>query len=286
MAQQFPRTEVAGISLPRILIGTNWLLGYSHKGHCLDNMIKSRYDTAEKFLPVFEAFMEYGIDAVTGAMSNIPIIVDALDIVQSKLGKKLIYIDTPIVNVDDSAEARKEAEAAIRKSREIGSEYCLPHHSSVEQLVNRNKGTIDRIDDYTSMIRDAGMIPGLSAHMPEVVLYSDENEYDVETYIQLYNCLGFLMQIEIEIAASIINNAKKPVMIIKSMAAGRCTPYVGLNFVWNTIREKDMVNLGVFNPAEVHEDVEISFAALERRFPKLQARTSVNTKQSVLKKQG
>ncbi len=38
------------------------------------------------------------------------------------------------------------------------------------------------------MIRQHGMIPGLSAHMPELILYSDENEYDVETYIQIYNC--------------------------------------------------------------------------------------------------
>jgi len=48
------------------------------------------------------------------------------------------------------------------------------------------------------MIRGFGMIPGLSAHMPEVVVYSDKNEYDVETYIQIFNCMGFLMQVEIE----------------------------------------------------------------------------------------
>ena len=41
------------------------------------------------------------------------------------------------------------------------------------------------------MIRDHGMIPGLSAHMPELVVFSDLNGYDVETYIQIYNCAGF-----------------------------------------------------------------------------------------------
>ena len=286
MAQQFPRTEVAGLSMPRILIGTNWLVGFSHKGRCPDKMIKSRYDTAEKFLPIFEAYLEYGIDAVMGSLSDVPILVDALKIVQEKLGKKLIYIDTPVINVDDSSAARKEAEAVIKKSKNLGVELCLPHHSSVEQLVNKNKGVIERLDDYTSMIRDNGMIPGLSAHMPEIILYSDRNDCDVETYIQLYNCLGFLMQIEIEIAASIINNAKKPVMIIKPMAAGRCTPYVGLNFVWSTIREKDMVTIGVHEPDEVHEDVEISLASLERRYPNIEVRTSVNNRQAVMNKQG
>mgnify|MGYP000211194395 CR=1 FL=1 len=51
------------------------------------------------------------------------------------------------------------------------------------------------------MIRDAGLIPGLSAHMPELVVYSDKNGCDVETYIQIFNCMGFLMQAEIEAVA-------------------------------------------------------------------------------------
>ena len=40
---QFPRTEVAGISLPRMLVGTNWILGYSHTGPAADDMIRNRH---------------------------------------------------------------------------------------------------------------------------------------------------------------------------------------------------------------------------------------------------
>ncbi|MBO5252364.1 MAG: hypothetical protein J6C51_00285 [Clostridia bacterium] len=101
-----------------------------------------------------------------------------------------------------------------------------------------------------------------------------KNVFIIETYIQIFNCMGFLMQVEIETVASIINNAKKPVMNIKSMAAGRVTPYVGLTFNWNVLRDCDMLTLGAFSPDEVHEDVEISFAALEHRFPNLEKRAS------------
>ena len=62
--------------------------------------------------------------------------------------------------------------------------------------------------------------------MPELVIYSDLNGYDVETYIQIYNCMGFLMQIEIEYIHGVIWNAKKPVMAIKTMAAGRVSTFV------------------------------------------------------------
>ena len=145
--------------------------------------------------------------------------------------------------------------------------------------MNKNLHKIVRLDDYTDMIRQEGMIPGLSAHMPELITYSDDNGYDVETYIQIYNCMGFLMQVEIETVASIINNAKKPVMTIKPMAAGRVTPYVGLNFSWNTIRPCDMVTVGCTHPDEAAEDIEISRAALEHRFPDIGKRASPNQHQ-------
>ena len=278
--KQFPRTEVAGISLPRMLIGTNWMLGWSHKTPAYDNMIKTKFATSEDFFPVIEAFMGYGIDAIMGVFGNVPHSADALKYAQDKTGKELIIIDTPIINVDDTPEARKEAEQTIKNCAKIGAKFCFPHHSSAEKLVDKNKGEIKRIDDYTKMIRDAGMIPGLSAHMPELIIYSDANGYDVETYIQIFNCMGFLMQIEIETIASIIHSAKKPVMTIKPMAAGRVTPYVGLTFNWHALRPVDMIAVGCFNAEEVHEDVEISFAALENRFPDLEKRSSPNKNQA------
>ena len=86
--------------------------------------------------------------------------------------------------------------------------------------------------------------------------------------------MGFLMQVEIESVNKIIRNAKKPVLTIKPCAAGRTTPFVGLNFVYNTIREQDMVCIGCFTPAEASEDVEYARAAIERRAPLVDTRDS------------
>jgi hypothetical protein len=270
----FPRTTVAGVSLPRLLIGSNWIFGWSHKGHAADVYIKEHHSTTEATLKVITAFLHYGIDAWMAPFSSHPDALDKIKHIQDKIGKKLILIDTPILNMDDTEAARKEVKAIIRTSAEIGSTFCLIHHSCCEQLINKNKRTMDRLDDYTNMIREAGLIPGLSAHMPEVIQYADLNGYDVETYIQLFNCMGFLMQVEVESVIKIIHEAKKPVMTIKPMAAGRVTPYVGLTFNWNVLREKDMITVGCINEHEVHEDVEISFAALEKRLPDLEGRSS------------
>ena len=278
--QEFPRTTVGGVSLSRMLIGTNWLLGWSHTSASADAQIKRRYDSAQAFKPVLEAYLRHGVDSIMAPFGASPELMEAIRDTEQKMGREILLIDTPTLNVDDNPQARREAEQTVKESARRGAKFCLLHHSCAEQLVDKNKGVIRRLDDYTKMIRDAGMIPGLSAHMPELVVYSDANGYDVETYIQIFNCMGFLMQVEIETVASIIQNAKKPVMIIKSMAAGRCSPYVGLTFSWNAIREKDMVTVGAFDPQEAEEDIEISLAAIEHRFPDLEKRSSPNQNQA------
>lgn len=93
--------------------------------------------------------------------------------------------------------------------------------------------------------------------------------------------MGFLMQIEVEYVAEIIKYAKKPVMTIKPFAAGRTTPFVGLTFSWNAIRDCDMITIGAGSAAEVVEDVEMSLAILERRHPDIKARSSP-AKQEIL----
>ncbi len=276
MSQKFPRTMVGGVSLPRMLIGSNWISGFSHTSPAADAQIRARHADRHSVADLLEAYLEYDIDAIMGIFEPGSAMLDGVHEAEDRTGKKIILIDTPILNVSDNAQARAESEARIALSEQMGCTFCFPHHSSTEQLVNKNLSQIPRLPDYLAMIRQHGMIPGLSAHMPELVLYSDLNNYDVETYIQIYNCMGFLMQVEVEYINKVIWEAKKPVMTIKSMAAGRCSPFVGLSFSYNTIRPCDMVTLGAYTASEVHEDVEIALAAIEHRRANIGGRASPN----------
>ena len=274
MMEQFPRTDVGGRSLSRMIIGTNWMLGYSHTSPAADGLIRSRNGNPEAVSAILETFLAAGIDTVMGPFAGNEALLDGMKMAEDRSGRGLIRIDTPILNVDDNEQARREAAAEIARSKENGADFCFPHHSSGEQLVNKNLQSITRLPDYLEMIRERGMIPGLSAHMPEMIVYSDLNEYDVETYIQIYNCVGFLMQVEIEYIHRVIWRAKKPVMTIKAMAAGRVSPFVGLSFSFSTLREQDMVTVGCLTASEALEDIEIARAALERRPPELEGRSS------------
>ena len=61
---EFPRTTVGGVSLPRMLMGTNWMLGWSHTSASADEMIRRRYQSVEAFKPVLEAYLRHGVDAI------------------------------------------------------------------------------------------------------------------------------------------------------------------------------------------------------------------------------
>ena len=281
---EFPRTTVGGVSLPRMLIGTNWVLGYSHTSTSADALIRDRHSSPERISALLEAYLSHGVDALMAPVVGNELLLEGVKLAEERTGKKITLISTPIIDVSDTAQGRAKAEAAIKEAKRAGSTFCLIHHSSAEQLVSKLRHTMDRLTDYLYMIRENGMIPGLSAHMPELVLFSDEQGYDVETYIQIYNCMGFLMQVEVEYIHKVIWGAKKPVMTIKSMAAGRCSPFVGLTFSYSTIRPCDMVTVGAFTPAEAHEDVEIALAAIERRPPDIEGRSSPNKTPALGKK--
>jgi hypothetical protein len=273
-ATAFPRTTVGGVSLSRMVIGTNWILGWSHTGLAADSLIKRRHDSAEAIVPLLEVFLRAGVDTIMGPLAGRTHLLAAIKQAEDRVGKRMILIDTPIINVDDTTSARQEAARTIAESRRIGATFCLPHHVSVEQLVNKNKRVMNRLPDYLAMIRDQGLVPGLSAHMPELIVFSDLNGYDVETYIQIFNCMGFLMQMEVEYIHQVIWGAKKPVLTIKPMAAGRTTPFVGLTFAWHAIRPCDLVTVGCLTPDEAAEDIEISLAAFAHRPPNLEGRSS------------
>jgi hypothetical protein len=264
MTDPFPRTLVGGVSLPRLIAGTNWFLGYSHTSLAKDKFIKD-LQNRERIAEILTVFLESGVDAVMAPAS--PQLEEAIRDAEQRTGRKMIRILTPWFNPSPEADQDSGPERAFDQCLELGATFCMPHQSVTDALVDRLTGSIREIDRLTPLIRQRGMIPGLSTHMPESVVYADKTGADVETYIQIYNAAGFLMQVEADWVMRIIQEAKKPVMTIKPLAAGRLLPVVGLAFVWNTIRDCDMVTIGTTTPDEARECIDISLDLLNRRIP-------------------
>jgi hypothetical protein len=259
---EFPRTIVGGVSLPRLIVGTNWFLGYSHTSLAKDKFIKDYQDRA-RIAAVLTVFLARGIDAVMASLS--PLLEEAIQDAEAKTGRQMIRILTPSFNVTDEGPEQDDPERVLDRTKALNATFCLPHQCVTDALIDRMQHKIRDIDRYTQLIREREMIPGLSTHMPEAIVYADQTGADVETYIQLYNAAGFLMQIEADWVLRIIQNARRPVMTIKPLAAGKLLPVVGLAFVWNTIRAQDMVTIGTTTPDEAREVIDISLELLDRR---------------------
>lgn len=260
----FPRTMVGGVSLPRLIAGTNWMLGYSHSSPAKDRLIRE-LQTRERIAAILTTFLEHGVDAVMAPLSEH--LEAAIQDAEQRAGRAMIRILTPSFNIVPGGPEENDPERVLDRARALGATFCLPHQCVTDALIDRMTHTIRDIDTYTAMIRERGMIPGLSTHMPEAVVYADSTGADVETYIQLYNAAGFLMQVEADWVMGIIHNAAKPVMTIKPLAGGRLLPVVGMAFVWNTIRAQDMVTIGTTTPDEAREIIDYSLEILSGQLP-------------------
>lgn len=268
MSDLFPRTTVGGLSVSRMIIGTNWFLGWSHTSKAKDNYIKGQICDRKTIADILEVFFRAGIDTIMGQMST-PVLQEAIQEAEDRTGAGAIKVSTPILPISpETAAAGFDLDEAARMFDEevgYGSAFVMPHQATTDAMVDRCTKEIRHMAPICRLIRERGMIPGLSTHMPETIVYADESGLDVETYISIYNALGFMMQLEVDWVARIVAAAAKPVMTIKPMAAGRMPPFQALHFVWSTLRPQDMVTVGTMSPQEAAECIELSLSVLEGR---------------------
>jgi hypothetical protein len=264
----FPRTTVGGVSLSRMIIGTNWFLGWSHTTRAKDDFIKENIADRKKIADIVEVYLRAGVDTIMGQIGHPPL-ADAIKEAQDRTGVKVIVVSTPSFPISPETPSKgfdlNAVQRILDKEVKLGATFCMPHQQTTDAMVDRCTRSIRQMDQLCKLIRERGLIPGLSTHMPESIVYADETHLDVETYISIYNSMGFLMQVEVDWIHRVIQDAQKPVMTIKPMAAGQLRPFQGLTFVWNTIRPQDMVTVGTMTTKEAAEVIEISMSILDRR---------------------
>ena len=270
---EFPRTEVDGVSLPRMLVGINWFCGYSHQTAARSKFI-SEYQTVKNVADILEVFVRAGIDCLYGIDHTRQLLLDAVKETEDRTGRKITTIAVVTIDTGDSQEAIDANARLMDLQTAYGASFFLPHQCATDALLDLRARRFRNMDLYCKMARERGMIPGLSTHTPQSIIIADQTGLDVGTYIQLYNAAGFLMHVEIDWVHRVIQNAAKPVIVIKPMAAGRLQPLVGLAFVWATLRPRDMVCVGTLTPDEAKELIELSLSLLENRQAALELQTT------------
>jgi hypothetical protein len=181
-----------------------------------------------------------------------PDYAEVLRQVEADTGVHLHWFATP--GGRDTAELKE----GICQAAELGAEFCLPHTMWTDARILSSRGVIEEAEEVLAFIRAQGMRPGWSTHRPEAVTISDARGYDVEVYIQIFNSDGFLCQVETDWVASVIRHARKPVLCIKPLGAGRIMPPTGLSFVYHNIKPVDTVAIGMMSVEEAEEDIAVA----------------------------
>ena len=221
--KEFPRTTVGGVSISRMLVGTNWFLGYSHTSAAKNKFIREFMNSRPG------GGYPDGVPPGRGQRGDGHARADAHPGHRGRPGPHrppaMHLILTPHFNILPGGPADNEPDVVFDRCKQLGARPSASRTSSIiDQMTDRMYRTIRGYDRYAAMIRQRGMIPGLSTHLPEAVIIADESGADVETYIQIYNAIGFLMTVEADWSMRVIQRAKKPVMTIKPFAAGRLLP--------------------------------------------------------------
>ncbi len=178
----FPRTTVGGVSLSRLIIGTNWFLGWSHTSAAKDALIRTTH-TRGNIADAVAAFMEYGVDTVMGPLH--PLLMDALAEAEDRVGRRVIRIYTPTFNILPTGPRTRIPSACSTSARRRARCFCMPHQCVTDALLDRMHGVIRDIGRYTALIRERGMIPGFRPTCPKRWSLPTRRR-GCGTYLQIY----------------------------------------------------------------------------------------------------
>ena len=264
---KLPQIRLGKHSISRLVCGANTFNGGSHLSVFVNHEMR-RYFTPEQILKTLRRCEAEGITCWQSGLGN-------LDLYRKHVeaGGKMHYI---------------AIDADVRAIQKLAAGGCiaLAHHGEVTDNLFKG-GQLDKVGDYLKRIRDAGLLAGVSTHMPDVVDAVESKGWDVDYYMTcvyerhrseqaLKKLLGHvpIPQGEVYLKEDpprmykAVRATKRPCLAFKIMAAGRLSErreWVEGAFrqAFESIKPTDGVIVGFYDR---YDDQVGDNAALVRRF--------------------
>jgi hypothetical protein len=267
---QMPTIRFGKYTLSRLICGTNPFNGGSHLSTFVNRAMKEYY-TEQQILKTLRRCREVGMNCWQAGGGN------------HKLYERLVEEGCEMHYISLGADA-KEIDTLV-KAGTIG----IAHHGERTDRAFKD-GRIDTIHDYLKRVRDAGLMVGVSTHMPAVIETVEEKGWDVDFYMacvyerhrsaaDLEKLLG---QAPIPVGEvylpqdpprmfKVIQQTKRPCLAFKILAAGRLSDrkaWVEQAFrdTFAGIKPTDGVIVGIYDK---YSDQPAEDAEYTRRFSSL-----------------
>jgi hypothetical protein len=232
----FPSLTIEGVTIPRVICGTNALLGWSHVSPGRDAWIRKHF-TAERIASVFAKCIELGVTAVMGPL--FPRLIEALEETEKLTGVRMTWVSTTNAGMapegmeeelratfaagrveEAMGMARESTGEQARQLKAAGAPICFFHGGWVDRWPVKD-GRLDGFDRLAGTIRDAGIVPAAVSHISTRLAEVDQGGYDVAALATPVNMGGWNMRPSRDEAVEVIRAIQKPLLAIKTLACGR-----------------------------------------------------------------
>lgn len=263
------RIQLGPHSVSRLICGANPFNGGSHLSTFVNRQMKEYY-TPEQIIKTLRRCQEVGINCWQSSGANVDLYRRFTD-----EGGKMHYLSLGVGG--DDAGLRRLVEAGA-----IGS----AHHGEVTDRLFKT-GKLDEVNEFLKKARDAGLLVGVSTHMPDVVDAIESKGWDLDFYMTcVYErhrsaeaLTALLGQAPIPVGEVYLPNdpprmfkaiqaAKRPCLAFKILAAGRLSErrqWVEDAFrqTYASIKPSDAVIVGIYDR---YDDQPADCAGMCRRF--------------------
>jgi len=248
---KLPLIKFGKASLSRLICGTNPFNGGSHLSVFVNRQM-NQYYTPEQILKTLRRCREVGINCWQAGGANYKLYRRFID-----EGGKMHYLSIG----SDLAEIQELAKAGT-----LG----IAHHGERTDSLFK-AGRLDTIGDYLKRVRDAGLMVGVSTHMPAVIEAVEDKGWDVDFYMtcvyerhrsaaELEKLLGQAPIPVGEVYLSkdpprmfkVMRQTKRPCLAFKILAAGRLSErkaWVEKAFreTFSSIKPNDAAIVGIYD---------------------------------------
>lgn len=269
-AAALPQIRLGRHTISRLICGANPFNAGSHLSVFFNQELR-RYYTPDQIIKTLRRCQEVGITCWQSSMIN-------LDLHRRFIaeGGKLQFL------------ALDAGDAASGSVQRLVSGGCIgiAHHGEVTDRLYK-QGAVDRVHEYLKRVRDAGVLVGVSTHIPAVVDTLESKGWDFDYYMtcvyerhrsaaDLEKLLG---QVPIPVGEvylqqdpprmfKAIRQTKRPCLAFKILAAGRLSeraPWVENAFreTFAAIKPTDGVIVGMYDRVQ---DQPAQNAAFTRRY--------------------
>ncbi|MBW8039837.1 MAG: radical SAM protein [Planctomycetes bacterium] len=248
---KLPRIKFGKVSLSRLVCGTNPFNAGSHLSVFVNHEMR-RYYTTEQILKTLRRCQEVGINCWQSGGGNYKMYRRFID-----QGGKMHYL---------SINSNPEDIEKVARAGGIG----IAHHGEATDRLFKS-GKLVKIHDFLKRVRDAGLMVGVSTHMPAVIEAIEDKGWDVDYYMacvyerhrtaaELKKLLGHVpiplrevyLQEDPPRMFKVMRQTKRPCLAFKILAAGRLSErkaWVEKAFreTFQSIKANDGVIVGIYD---------------------------------------